>query len=80
MYSKIDLIESKDSPRLSEDNTLCWYEGEVFKINWNVSLLDDQGNFIEFKPTDCSNFIVRITQINLLLSLTLLTLQRIVWF
>ena len=48
MYSKIDLIESKDSTRLSEDNTLCWYEGDVFTINWNVSLLDDIGNFIEF--------------------------------
>lgn len=31
MYSKIDLIESKESPRLSEDNTLCWYEGDVLR-------------------------------------------------
>ena len=52
MYSKIDLIESKDSPRLSEDNTLCWYEGDVFSINWKITLLDDQGNMKEFQPTD----------------------------
>ena len=52
MYSKIDLIEAKDSPRLSEDNTLCWYEGDVFSINWKITLLDDQGNMKEFQPTD----------------------------
>lgn len=52
MYSKIDLIEAKDSPRLSEDNTLCWYEGDVFSINWKITLLDDQGNVKGFQPTD----------------------------
>lgn len=52
MYSKIDLIEAKESPRLSEDNTLCWYEGDVFSINWKITLLDDQGNMKDFQPTD----------------------------
>lgn len=52
MYSKIDLIEAKESPRLTENNTLSWYEGDVFSINWHITLLNNDGSIITFAPTD----------------------------
>lgn len=41
----------KPSPRV-ECGAICWYEGDTYEIEFNISIKDDDGNPIEISPDD----------------------------
>lgn len=52
------IISAQDSPRLDENGTLCWYEGDAFQITWTSTLNEELGlgdtkeDHNYFDPTD----------------------------
>ena len=44
---------AEKSPRITEDGTICWYEGDTFELTLNFNFIDaESGESIEPQPTD----------------------------
>ena len=43
---------AKKSPRMEDDGTLRWYEGDTFSITFEFDLRDADGSAISPKPSD----------------------------
>lgn len=43
---------AKQSPRIENDGSLRWYEGDTFSLTFNFILKDSSGSVISLKPTD----------------------------
>lgn len=43
---------AKPSPRIEKDGSLRWYEGNTFKLTFELTLLDSAGQTIPFLQTD----------------------------
>lgn len=43
---------AKQSPRIEEDGSLRWYEGDTFSLTFNFILKDKNGSSISIKPSD----------------------------
>lgn len=43
---------AKQSPRIEEDGSLRWYEGDTFSLTFNFTLKDVNGNLISVRPSD----------------------------
>ena len=44
---------AEKSPRITEDGTICWYEGDTFELTLNFNFVDaESGESIEPQPTD----------------------------
>lgn len=43
---------AEQSPRICEDGSIRWYEGDTFKLLFELEFTDDGGNVIETLPTD----------------------------
>lgn len=47
----MDIPAAKPSPRFAF-GTLCWYEGDVFRVGLEVNLLDQDGERVHLKTGD----------------------------
>lgn len=47
---------AKQSPRIEEDGSLRWYEGDTFSLTFNFTLKNASGNPISINPSDVINF------------------------
>lgn len=43
---------AEQSPRVCDDGTIRWYEGDTFDLKFELTFIDDDGNVITPSPTD----------------------------
>lgn len=45
------LTEKKESPRIDENNVIHWYYGDIFEIQWHLTLKEND-ELITYEPED----------------------------
>lgn len=43
---------AEQSPRICEDGSIRWYEGDTFTLEFDLNFTDEQGNVVEVLPDD----------------------------